>query len=400
MKQLMLFLTFSALLAACRGAADTTMTATPAGAGPTAALTPEPATMTPTPPAPTATSLPPTEAPPTPTATEPPTEPPPTATPPDPADQTAAFRNLTFAASGDGIAQPFFEQGTEEVFARWSYEQMSADDVVRRVWIRDGAEWLVREERWDLTRYGPAGVVRDISVFDFEGAGLEPAFYKLTLAINDSVEAQGTFVIRPAELRATSGDRTAWVEEEGLLMLVEGKGQARELLQAEAIEELHWLPDGRRLLYVNRQEPADPSGLPWPTYTLWLVNVETAAQQPLSEPDQRIRRIAVSPDGRYISALAGSDFGDACNMARSLLFLDLNEPDAWINQSDFAAVFNEAPYGVFPADAGEWLSDHEFAINLTAFCMSAELGTPAEELALLSRYRFDLETQTATRAGQ
>lgn len=396
MKQLMLFITLSALLAACRSAVDPTMTATPGDAEPTAALTVEPATMTASPTAPPATSLPPTEAPPTPTATEPA----PTDAPPDPPDQAAIFRNLTFAASGDGLSLPFFEQGIEEVFALWSYEQMSADDVVRRVWTRDGAEWLVREERWDLTQYGPAGVVRDISVFDFEGAGLEPAFYKLTLAINDSVEAQGTFVIRPAELRATSGDRTAWVEQEGLLMLAESEGQARELLRTQAIEELHWLPDGRRLLYVDRQEPADPSGPPWPTYTLWLVDVETAAQQPLSEPDQRVRRIAVSPDGRYISALAGTDFGDACGMDRSLLFLDLNEPDAWVNQRDFAAVFNEAPYGFFPADAGQWLSDHEFAINLTAFCMSAELGTPAEDLALLSRHRFDLETRTATRAGQ
>lgn len=392
----MLFLILSALLAACRSAADPAMTATPAGAGPTAALTVEPATMTAGPTTPPATSLPPTGALPTPAATEPT----PTGAPPDPPDQAAIFRNLTFAASGDGLSQPFFEQRIEEVFALWSYEQMSAGDVVRRVWTRDGTEWLVREERWDLTQYGPAGVVRDISVFDFEGAGLEPAFYKLTLAINDSVEAQGTFVIRPADLRATSGDRTAWVEQEGLLMLAESEGQARELLRTQAIEELHWLPDGRRLLYVDRQEPVDPSGPPWPTYTLWLVDVETAAQQPLSEPGQRVRRIAVSPDGRYISALAGTDFGDACGMDRSLLFLDLNAPGAWVNQRDFAAVFNEAPYGFFPADAGQWLSDHEFAINLTAFCMSAELGTPAEDLSLLSRYRFDLETRTATRAGQ
>jgi hypothetical protein len=268
------------------------------------------------------------------------------------------------------------------------------------VWTRDGAEWLVREERWDVARYGTAGVVRDISVFDFEGAGLEPAFYELTLSVNDSVAAQGTFVIRPAELRVTSGDRTAWVEQEGVLMLEEGDGQVRELLRTQAIEELHWLPDGRRLLYVDRQEPADPSGPPWPTYTLWLVDVETAAQQALSEPDQRVRRIAVSPDGRYVSALAGTDFGDACGMDRSLLFLDLNEPDAWVNQRDFAADFNEVPYGFFPADAGQWLLDQEFAINLTAFCLSAEMGAPAEDLALLSRYRFDLETQTATRAGQ
>jgi hypothetical protein len=190
------------------------------------------------------------------------------------------------------------------------------------------------------------------------------------------------------------------VEQEGLLMLAEGDGQARELLRTEAIEELHWLPDGRRLLYVDRQEPADPSGPPWPTYTLWLVDVDSGAQQQLSEPDQRVRRIAVSPDGGTVSALAGTDFGDACGMDRSLLFLDLNEPDAWVSQRDFTADFNEAPYLFFPAEAGEWLSDHEFAINLTAFCLSAEMGSPAEDLALLSRFRFDLETGTATRAGQ
>jgi dipeptidyl aminopeptidase/acylaminoacyl peptidase len=169
-------------------------------------------------------------------------------------------------------------------------------------------------------------------------------------------------------------------------------------LRAEAIVELLWLPDGRQLLYVN-QEPAEPTGPPWPRHTLWLVDTQTGAQESLSSADLNVHRISISDDGRYVRALAGSDFGDACFMDRSLLFLDLNEPAIWLDLAAFDTVLNERPYAFFPADAGRWLSDKDFEINMSAFCMSEEMGTPPEDLALLSRYRFDLETMTAEAAG-
>jgi len=190
----------------------------------------------------------------------------------------------------------------------------------------------------------------------------------------------------------------AWVEQGHILMLEDAGRNQRELLRAEAIVELFWLPDGRQLLYVN-QEPAEPSGPPWRRHTLWLVDTQTGAQQSLSTTNLNVNRISVSDDGRYVRALAGSDFGDACFMDRSLLFLDLNEPAVWLDLAAFDTGLNEQPYAFFPADAGRWLSDHDFEINMRAYCMSEGMGTPPEDLALLRRYRFDLETMTAVAAG-
>ena len=112
-----------------------------------------------------------------------------------------------------------------------------------------------------------------------------------------------------------------------------------------------------------------------------------------------VRRISVSDDGRYVRALAGSDFGDACFVDRKLLFLDLNEPTVWLDLAAFDTDLNEHPYAFFPSDAGRWLSDHDFEINMRAYCMSEGMETPPEDLALMSRYRFDLETMTAVAAG-
>lgn len=381
---------------ACQGGANVTSTIMPSPPGPTATVP----TVTIAPSAtiePTATSIPATETPdptPLPEPSPSPTEPPPT-----PADQAATFRDLHFGLSGESLSQPYFPQGTEEIFAIWNYDNMSGDDVVRRVWTKNGAEWLVREENWDIVKYGPAGYVRDISIFDFEGSGLEPALYELTLYVNDNLQAQATFEILSDDLTATSGIQVARVEQGHILMLEDAGGNQRELLRAEAIVELFWLPDGRQLLYVN-QGPTDPSGPPWPSHTLWLVDTQTGEQQPLSPTELNVHRISLSDDGRYIRALAGTDFGDACFMDRSLLFLDLNEPAVWLDLMTFAIVLNEKPYFFFPADAGRWVSGHEFEINMSAFCLSEEMGTPPEDLALLSRYRFDLETMKAVSTNE
>ncbi|MDX1614496.1 MAG: hypothetical protein R3300_09310 [Candidatus Promineifilaceae bacterium] len=385
MKQLLFAIVLTSLLAACGGTLDVDVEATPTES---VMLTPTLAETSTPEETPTSTAPATMTATPAPTATAEATEPPPTS--------GATFRNLRFSITGDGLPQPTFPFGTEEVFAVWDYVNMTAEGRIRRVWTKDGEPWLERAEAWDFGRYGSAGTVRDLSVFDFEGSGLEPAFYELALYINDQLQATGTFVIRPETPQASSGGRLARVEGGETLILEDGQGNVRELLRAEAIVELQWLPDGP-LLMVEEVEPADPSGPPWPDYVLWSVDPESGEQVQLSPPDRRVRRIAVAPGGGYVSALAGTDFGDACGMDRSLLFLDLTQPDRWLEVSDFDSVLNERRYGFFPADAGRWVSDQAFEVNMTAYCMTAEMGTPPEDLALLDDYRFDLESMTAVR---
>jgi hypothetical protein len=62
---------------------------------------------------------------------------------------------------------------------------------------------------------------------------------------------------------------------------------------------------------------------------------------------------------------------------------------------DFAGVLADKPYWFFPEDEGKAISDHEYEIGLTAYCLTAEMGAGAEDLALIGRYRLDIEMGTA-----
>ena len=64
---------------------------------------------------------------------------------------------------------------------------------MRRVWTKNGVEWLVRESAWEVGNYGSTGTIRDVSVFDFEGSRLEPGSYQLTLYLNGIRQAQAAF---------------------------------------------------------------------------------------------------------------------------------------------------------------------------------------------------------------
>lgn len=144
----------------------------------------------------TATAIPaPTLAPTNPSA---PTEPviiPPTLIPTPTSAQ--GFCCLQFAASPYAQATETFPAGTEIIYAIWDYHALSPEDRIRRIWIRDNLIWLTREEKWDGEKYGAAGTVRDISIFDFEGSGLQPGDYRLQLYLNDILQEESAFVILP-----------------------------------------------------------------------------------------------------------------------------------------------------------------------------------------------------------
>jgi hypothetical protein len=107
----------------------------------------------------------------------------------------AGFSTLYFAAVPEAAPQQIFPAGTEEIFAVWDYKNMQAGDRIRRIWFRDEQIWLTREENWNWDKYGSTGTVQDISVYDNEGSGLEPARYHLQLYINDILQQEASFTV-------------------------------------------------------------------------------------------------------------------------------------------------------------------------------------------------------------
>jgi hypothetical protein len=110
-------------------------------------------------------------------------------------DSSDGFCCLRFAAGPFAQEAESFPAGTEIVYAVWDYAGLSPEDRIRRIWIRDNLIWITREEKWDWENYGAEGTVRDLSIFDYEGSGLQPAEYRLQLYLNDELQQEGVFVI-------------------------------------------------------------------------------------------------------------------------------------------------------------------------------------------------------------
>jgi len=201
---------------------------------------------------------------------------------------------------------------------------------------------------------------------------------------------------QPSSLSAVAGTQVVWVHEGGTLMLNTWDGRQRELIRAHEIVELLWLSDSRHLLYVDQQEPTDPNDPPWPKHTLMVVDTETGEQWQLGTPAEDLHRIAFLPGERYVRAIAGSDWGDACFMNRRLIFVEVDQNYRRValhDWRDFDSVLSDKPYVFFPKDVGEPVSDHEYEVSLTAYCLAGS-GVSQEDLALISRYRLDLEAGT------
>lgn len=114
---------------------------------------------------------------------------------PRPTAGEPSFNNLHFTAYANGPAQTSFPAGIEQVYAAWNYGNMGVTDVVKRDWLLNGAVWQTREDTWDYFHYGPAGVVRDVSIYNFEGGGLASGSYAITVYLNGVAALAGTFTI-------------------------------------------------------------------------------------------------------------------------------------------------------------------------------------------------------------
>ena len=112
-----------------------------------------------------------------------------------PSEGEPSVNNLHFTAYANGPAQTSFPTGIEQVHAVWNYSNMGVTDVVKREWTLNGDVWQTREDSWDYFHYGPAGVVTDVSIYNFEGGGLASGGYTITVYLNGEKQLEGVFTI-------------------------------------------------------------------------------------------------------------------------------------------------------------------------------------------------------------
>jgi sugar lactone lactonase YvrE len=353
---------------------------------------------------PRATATPPAGAPLLPLSTPTPT------TPPSP--QPRFSNGIDFATEPNRAkTQRVFPTGTRQIFALWNYANMTPQQRVRREWYRDNVLWLVRDETWDYTRYGRDGTLQDVSVHDFE-SGLQAGLYTLRLYIDDQPQAAfenyGPISFRvegrpldPAP--SPDGRHIALVRDPRVLTVQDADGTQRELLTADEISSLAWLPDGRHLIYSNRLRAHQllDAGSIGVQDELWIVDMVTGDKHPLGTAAENLHTPSVSPDGRYIAVLSGTGWFDACLVDLSLAIVELDnhwQRTAIYRLADFAGLprSDADDLGAYPvavtgaALPGVWLNSSQFEVNVQFTCRP---DNPA------GVYTLDLRTQTARKTA-
>ena len=329
---------------------------------------------------------------------------------PRPTDGQPNFSNLYFAANPNAPAQTSFPAGIEQVYAIWNYSNMGVSDVVKRQWAWNGPVWLEREETWDYFHYGPDGVVTDVSIFDFDGGGLQSGSYTMAVYLNGVKQLEGAFTIGeggPNEnvtLQQSTETRIAKVLDGKKLVVDEWDGSRRELATGLEIVDLQWFWDGAHLLYVDRDTSQrignSTLGI---KHALFLVNADTGQVTQLGSFAEDFHDPQPSQSLRHIALLSGTNYGDACGVDRRLFFMELD--DSWqrtavYEMGDFAGAPVSDQYLTFPPYKGKlnWLSPYTYQASIDATCIDIDTAPP-EDLLLRGVYQFDMNTLTAVRIG-
>ncbi len=311
------------------------------------------------------------------------------------------FTNLRFAANNQ--VQDKFAAGTEEVFAWWDYQDMDANAIVKRVWQLNGQEWLVREEPWDVAKYGAVGTVTDISIFDFEGSGLTPGVYSLALYLDGVLQVQRSFTVMLPETAVSYPDPTGnkhvavWG---GLLFRQLDSNDLQFLAQGQEISEVVWSPDSSLLFYVevdrSQQVGDNTLGI---QHALWSLDV-TGTGNPiqLGSFTDDLHSPQISPNGRFVALLKGTGYGDACFVDTILHIMEVDaagQKTALYTLADFLGAPRSDTYWIYPT-AIQWNADNRLIVHLDMFCYDATTAPPADAL-LRGVYRLDMDTHQATR---
>lgn len=347
----------------------------------------------------------------TPTPTTQPTDVSPTSTPtlfPTASAPGPTFSNFLFyrtnlrPANCGNTYQKIFPARILQVHARWDYANMHAGLTIRREWYNDGNLWARYDEPWDFVKYGAEGSIDDVPIFDFD-KGLPPGDYELRLYINDqpqfTPESKVGFVVDKdwsLEMMSPNQQLTAIISMPVKIMIREASGTKWELVKAHEISSLAWFEDSKHILYADTDrsqvQGCAPMGI---RYTLWVIDAATAQQRQFGSDNENLHAPLLSSDEKYIAALSGSGFGDACVVDLKPVFIELG--DAYqetrrLRLQDFAGIpTTSADSVVYPANDGVWKDDTHFEIGLNWTC--APDNNPS------GTYLFDLTTQQATRTG-
>lgn len=328
---------------------------------------------------------------------------------------TPKFSNLRFSTQPDAIdSQHFYVAGTGRIYAVFDYTDMDSTMTVRRVWYRNGAEWITREDKWSFDKYGSAGTIKDISVFD-EAIGLQPGEYSLSLYIDGTLQDFGegssnleksSFWIFPSDVQSAisspDGSLSARVQRGGHLIIESQDGRDRELVVTQEISGIAWFPDSRHLVYTDRDRSKQVNATEdWGiTHKLWALDIETGERHLIGTSGENFHHPVISPNGRYIAVLAGNTFGDACLASPTLSILELDSElrrQAVYVISDFSGLPYSSPgnYGIYPTDhtsPGHWEGDQSFVTSLWWVCLTAD-NSPN------GTYLLDLGKREAQRIG-
>lgn len=325
------------------------------------------------------------------------------------------FSSLRFATSPNApVTRRFYVAGTPRIYAIWDYANMQDGMVVRREWLRDGQSWIVREDPWDMQKYGTSGTVRDIAIFD-DNIGLQAGEYTLILSIdgivqnvgdNIFIQEKGVFWIFAPEVReqvvSPNGNRIAYVRNGGRLIVEYDDGRVREMAIADEISSISWFPNNRHLIYAERDRtdqvsPTEDWGI---AHKLWILDVETGERLLTSTSGENFHHPVISPNGRYIAALAGSTFNDRCFSSPSLVVVEFNEE---MRRSSVYTVedFEGIPFlggdssGAYPSahnNPGTWEADDKLLASLWWLCLTTN-GTPN------GTYLLDISDLRAEKVG-
>jgi len=323
------------------------------------------------------------------------------------------FSNLRFSPDPETmLARRFYVEGTPRIFSIWDYSGMQEGMIVRREWKRNDENWVTREEPWDYAKYGGDGTVQDIFVFDDE-VGLEAGKYSLTLyidgvsqdpTITSEMNESNTFWIFDSDITAplASPDKshTAFVRFGGNLFIEDPNGENREIAKVQEITDLAWFPDGRYLLYVERDrtkqlEPTTDKGV---THRIFNINIDTLEQNIIGTIGENFHSPLISPNGIYIAVLSGAQFRDGCTGSPNLAIieLDLEHRRQAIHQlNSFSGLEfpNDNTGTIILATADNsivWQNDTHLLVNLTWLCKPPNSNPDGH-------YILNMSTKTAER---
>ena len=307
--------------------------------------------------------------------------------------------------------QSAFPPGTKEIFVIWNYQNMHAGLMVKREWYLDGQVWLTREEPWDFAKYGTSGIMRDVSIHDFE-TGLGSGAYQLRIYIDNALQPIGSapatlnflnFVVQPNEaFSGINSPDSQWAAEiyaEKQIVIRDVKGTPKDIYAGREIPYLTWFADSRNILFVDRdrskQQPGTPLGV---RDDLWIADIQTGERHLLYKSETAFGGRAgplLSTYEKYIVSLEGSGYGDACVVDSRLTFLELaNDHQSVvkvIKQEQFAGLPASSDGVVYPLGDGAWETDDLFRVTLD--------GTCSTDRNQLGSYLFNIAALTATKAS-